>query len=89
VMDSGSWVLQVMDTGIGISNDEIGLIFDEFTQVDATSTRRHGGTGLGLTITKGLVELMGGRIDVESELTVGTTFIVTLPLKPVAEEEAA
>ncbi|MEQ1823732.1 MAG: ATP-binding protein [Fimbriimonadaceae bacterium] len=88
-LDSGTWVLQVMDTGIGIASDKIASIYEEFTQVDASSTRRHGGTGLGLTITKGLVELMGGRIDVESTLGKGSTFIVSLPLIPDEEEEAA
>lgn len=89
VLDSGCWVLQVVDTGVGIPEKLLGTIFDEFTQVDSSSTRRHGGTGLGLTITKGLIELMGGQIDVESEVGNGTTFVVTLPLLKCASEEAA
>lgn len=67
----------VSDTGIGIPEDKIDSLFDSFTQVDASTTRVYGGTGLGLAIAKNLVEMMGGRIWVESELDVGTTFNFT------------
>ncbi|MCS0595876.1 MHYT domain-containing protein [Massilia agri] len=72
--------IAVSDTGIGIAPERLQAIFDPFTQADASMTRRFGGTGLGTTISKQLVELMGGRIWAESELGKGTTFHVRLPL---------
>ena len=66
--------VQVADTGIGIPLEKQALIFDPFRQVDDSLTRRHGGTGLGLTISARIVELMGGRIWVESEMGKGSTF---------------
>jgi signal transduction histidine kinase len=72
---------RVTDTGIGIPADQLDAVFAEFRQVDATTTREFGGTGLGLTITKKFVELHGGRIWVESELYKGSTFAFTIPLR--------
>jgi signal transduction histidine kinase/DNA-binding response OmpR family regulator len=72
----------ITDTGIGIPEDKVALVFDKFSQVDASSTRRHEGTGLGLAITTRLVELMGGRIEARSELGVGSTFSFSIPLIP-------
>ncbi|MEH6436997.1 MHYT domain-containing protein [Massilia sp. DD77] len=72
--------IAVIDTGIGIAKDRLDAIFDPFTQADASMTRRYGGTGLGTTICKQLVELMGGRIWAESEVGRGTTFHVRVPL---------
>jgi len=72
--------IAVSDTGIGIAPERLQAIFDPFTQADASMTRRFGGTGLGTTISKQLVELMGGRIWAESEFGKGTTFHVRLPL---------
>jgi signal transduction histidine kinase len=71
----------VTDTGIGIPNDKIENLFEEFTQVDASTTREYGGTGLGLSISKKLSELMGGGISVSSELGKGTCFEFTVMLK--------
>src|ERR1700753_4096815 len=67
----------ISDTGIGIPADKVGVIFESFSQVDSSTTRRYGGTGLGLTISKQLVELMDGRIWVESELGAGSHFFFT------------
>ncbi len=70
----------VSDTGIGISTDKHGLIFDSFTQASADTTRHFGGTGLGLSICKKLIELQGGTISVESEPGIGSSFRFVLPL---------
>jgi len=73
-------VFYVSDTGIGLSDDKLPLIFERFRQADDTITRQFGGTGLGLAISKKLVEMMGGRIWVESEKGKGSTFFFSLPL---------
>jgi signal transduction histidine kinase len=75
-------VVEVGDTGIGIAPEHHDLIFLEFAQVDSSASRRHHGTGLGLTIARKLVELHGGRIWVESALGLGSRFFFTLPLAP-------
>lgn len=77
--DDGSITLSVTDTGIGIKPENLNIIFDAFRQVDSGITRVQEGTGLGLNITKKLVELMGGSIHVESEPGKGSTFTITLP----------
>ena len=75
-------LIEVGDTGIGIAAEHHELIFLEFAQVDSSASRRHHGTGLGLTIARKLVELHGGRIWVESALGIGSRFFFTLPLSP-------
>jgi two-component system sensor histidine kinase/response regulator len=80
--DGGARVrLSVADTGVGIPPSRLDAIFLSFTQADMSTTRRYGGTGLGLTICKELVDLMGGSIQVESELGKGATFTLDVPLE--------
>ena len=76
-------LFSVKDTGIGISAEDIEDIFDEFQQVDGSQSRHFQGTGLGLAICKRFCELIGAQISVTSELNVGSTFMVRLPLKPL------
>ena len=74
---------QVVDTGIGIAKEKIANIFDSFSQEDTSTTRKYGGTGLGLTISKKIVELMGGKIWVDSLQGVGSIFHFTVKLKTI------
>jgi signal transduction histidine kinase len=72
--------LAVSDTGMGMTDEELKGLFQQFHQVDGSSTRRAGGTGLGLVITRHLVTMHGGIVEVESEKGVGTTFWFTVPV---------
>ena len=86
----GDWVVfSVKDEGIGIAADRIDRLFDSFTQADQSTTRRYGGTGLGLTITYQFCQMMGGDIDVESDMGQGSVFTIRLPsdLMTTVEEE--
>ncbi|MFO0795408.1 MAG: ATP-binding protein, partial [Candidatus Brocadiaceae bacterium] len=74
--------ISVIDTGIGIKQDDMDKIFEAFRQLDSTYARKYEGTGLGLTLTKRLVELHGGKIWVKSEYGKGSSFTFTLPIKP-------
>lgn len=82
-IEDGRLHLTVADTGIGIKQEDLGKIFVEFSQVDASHARRHEGTGLGLALSKRLVEAHGGRIWAESEFGRGSSFHVLLPLAPI------
>ena len=82
-------LFEVRDTGIGLAEDQFDSVFDAFTQVDASSTRRHGGTGLGLAIVKEIAELMGGRVGVDSRIAHGSTFWLELGLKRAADPAPA
>lgn len=89
--DDGKHQLQlsVADEGVGIPEDRLESIFESFTQADGSTTRNYGGTGLGLTITRSLIELMGGNMSVESEVGVGSTFHATVPLKDATRKSLA
>ncbi len=77
----------VQDNGIGMTKDQQERVFDAFSQADVSVTRKYGGTGLGLTISSQFVELMGGKLDLESAKDQGTTFFFTIPLEEVASTE--
>ncbi len=79
LVDDGGVEVEVGDTGIGIEPASLDSIFDDFRQVDQSSTREYGGTGLGLSITRKLLDLLGGSVRVESKLGEGSVFTVTLP----------
>jgi signal transduction histidine kinase len=77
------WAIQISDTGVGIPDEAQEYIFDPFRQVDNSITRENRGSGLGLSISKQLIELMGGHITLESEVGQGSTFTILLPIIPL------
>lgn len=82
------WIIfDIQDSGIGLSQDQADKIFLEFTQADPSTTRRYGGTGLGLVISKRFCEIMGGQIDVSSRLGVGSIFTICIPAKATRKEK--
>jgi signal transduction histidine kinase/DNA-binding response OmpR family regulator len=86
---TGDWIeFRVKDSGIGMSFEQTQKVFQAFTQADASTTRKYGGTGLGLTITKKFCEMMGGSITFTSELGKGTTFIIRLPAQVVDDRKS-
>jgi len=79
-VDGVEWLnFAVSDTGIGIANDKLDHVFDEFSQADNSTTRDYGGTGLGLTISRRFCQMLGGNMTVTSELGVGSTFTILIP----------
>lgn len=78
--------VSVRDTGIGISSEKLKKVFESFTQADSSTTRKYGGTGLGLTISKNLAELMGGSLSVASDFGQGSTFTLQLALEVINEQ---
>lgn len=86
--NSACFQFAISDTGIGVEQDKLADIFEPFIQADASTTRRYGGTGLGLPITKRLCEMMGGEITASSTPGLGTVFTVRLPLEVLAESAA-
>ncbi|MGB0935669.1 MAG: ATP-binding protein [Alphaproteobacteria bacterium] len=87
--DNDFMVFAVKDSGIGMTAEQMGKIFNAFTQADASTTREYGGTGLGLAITKKTCELLGGDIIVDSKVGQGSTFTMRLPVRSEQKEEAA
>jgi len=77
------FAFQVQDTGIGMTPEQLSKLFKEFSQADASTTRKYGGTGLGLVITQRFTQMMGGDITVDSEFGIGTTFTIKLPAQVV------
>lgn len=85
--DSENLIFKISDTGIGMTDEQLAKLFQPFTQMDSSTTREYGGTGLGLVISKRLTQLLGGHVEVTSEPDVGSTFTVVLPARYVGEDE--
>jgi len=88
--DEARVTLRVRDSGIGMTPEQLGRLFQAFTQADSSTTRKYGGTGLGLVITRSFVRILGGDVTVESQPGVGSTFSISLPVSPTeAAKEVA
>ncbi len=87
--DEEKITIEIKDSGIGISNKNLESIFDEFRQIDGSSSRQYEGTGLGLAIVNKLIKILGGKISVSSEINKGSCFTITLPLVWHLEKEAS
>jgi signal transduction histidine kinase len=86
-VDGIDWVaFRVGDTGIGMTPEQVGKLFQVFSQADTSTARKYGGTGLGLAVTKRFCQMMGGDIAVESELGVGSAFTIRLPAEVAGRE---
>ncbi|MCH2206494.1 MAG: response regulator [Lentisphaerales bacterium] len=85
--DGQNLVFEVSDSGIGISESDFEKIFDKFTQVDSSATRNYEGVGIGLALSQKLVKVLGGKIDIQSELGIGSTFKIQVPFKPSKSTE--
>ena len=84
----GLWIA-VRDTGIGMAEKDIPTALEHFVQIDSDLNRKHGGTGLGLPLSNRLVELHGGRLEIQSTLGVGTTVTVRLPCERIVQDSDA
>jgi signal transduction histidine kinase len=90
IVDGADWVtLSVSDTGIGMTSEQMGKLFQAFSQAEASTARAYGGTGLGLAVTRRFCQMMGGEITVESEYGIGSTFTLRLPAKVIEREAEA
>jgi signal transduction histidine kinase len=87
--DEKEFLVQVADTGIGMAKEDIPRALERFGQLDSDLNRKYEGTGLGLPLTKKLIELHGGRLDIDSELCVGTKVTVAFPAERLIERSAA
>jgi signal transduction histidine kinase len=84
--NNGILIVSIADTGVGIPPENIEEVFEPFWQAEQTATRKTGGTGLGLSVTRKLARLLGGDVTVASRVGLGTTFLLTLPMKAPAGE---